>query len=92
MAPSHSKKKGNAISIREPESEQPIGNQGSQQEEQHEQEDQSSPNEDAIAKMAEFVSENLNIFEQMGRFFKKKREREDRIVPTSTRTFPAQIS
>lgn len=71
MAPSCSKKKG-IISIRESEEDQTAGNRGSQREE-HEG-NQPPPNEDVIAKMAEFVRENPSIFEQLERFFKKKRK------------------
>lgn len=39
-------------------------------------------NEDAIAKMAEFVNENLDIFEQLKRFFKRKEREKKRKRPS----------
>lgn len=75
MASARSKKKVGTITIRNLEDEQHVDSQGSFQEEQGEQGeqgDQSPPNEDSIAKIAEFVNENPGIFKQLGRFFKRK--------------------
>lgn len=71
----HSKRKTSTITIRDLEEEQHGNSQWSYQEEHgdwEEQDDQLPLNKDFIVKMAEFINENPNFFEHLGRFFKRK--------------------
>lgn len=69
MPPKCTKEKTGTVVIRDLEEGESFASQRSQSEEQG---DQSPLNEDDIAKIDKFVNEHPSIFEQLGRYFKKK--------------------